>query len=635
MRLIFTITHFFLIMVGIGQENETDSLQDLLNTGLSRTEYALINLRLAKHFENIDLQKGKNYAKAALTVSIDSINAEACNQLGRFFFFTSQLDSARYYFEHAKEYMNTPDNEKKHAIVNISLGAVYLRMGDYNQTIKTLTESLQYFEANGDELNAAKCYSNISAAFAELGNFEKAIEYNEKALEVFTREKLRQFQIITLPNLAAQYLSNGDTIKAIEYNLAAEKLALAINNKRSLSIIYNNLGSAYLDMDEEKARDYLEKTFALKNELNLKSGIEVAQGNLGYLHLKNGQYMAALEQYLQVEKQVNGEQLVFAYEHIQKCYEGLQNYKQALLYSEKARMLTDSLQDTENKKIFSEIQTKYETEKKEREIFELEARNLETDNKRIQNQNLFLTSLGILVLSFISVYFFFKRNRRRQEAEREKLLQQLKDQEIRGVDEILEAQENERQRIANDLHDNLGSRVATIKLLIENLSKGKKKEQEKELKHLQYLAKETYQEVRKIAHNYNTGALITKGLIPSMQEIATQISGKNGIDIKVMNINVEHRIKNNIEIQVFRINQELLTNIIKHAEATEITIQFSEDNNELNAIIEDNGKGFDTKKTSYGFGLSNIERRIEKLNGNLVLDSSPGYGTTVILTIPL
>ncbi len=635
MRTAITIIFILVFLKSFPQSSVIDSLQRLLEQPHSEFELATINLQLAKHYERIDFEQGKKFARAALVNNNDSINAEAYNQLGRFFFFTSELDSARFYFEKAIVHLKKLEDQKSIAIINISLGAVELRIGDYNQTIKTLTESLNYFENKGDELNAAKCYSNISAAFAELQNFEKAIEYNEKALTIFNRENMVQFQLITLPNLAAQHLRNGDTIRAIEYNLQAEELALALNNKRSLSIIYNNLGSAYLDVDETKARNYLEKAIALKNELNLKTGVEVAQGNLGYLHLKNKEYKKAIAYYQLVEKKVNGEQLVYAYEQIRKCYEGLKEYEKALKYSEKARLLNDSLLDAENKKVFSEIQTRYETEKKEKEILELQSQNLEVDNKRIQNQNLFLMALAILIISIILAYYFLKRNENKRKAERQKLLQKLKDQELKGIDDIVEAQEKERQRIANDLHDNLGSRVATIKLLIESVRHKSKKDQEKEFEQLETLAEETYHEVRKIAHNNNTGALITRGLIPSMKMIANQVSGKNGLVVQVININVEKRVKNNIEIQVFRILQELLTNIIKHAAASEVTIQFSEDNNELNVMIEDNGKGFDTKGTSFGYGLSNIEHRIEKLNGNLVVDSSPGYGTTVIITIPL
>ena len=623
--------------------NEIDSLTNLLLSEKNNYEIAKINLHLAKLHERIDLQKGKVYAFKALYEENDSLMAEVTNQLGRFYFFTAQLDSAEYFFEQARQYLIKLDDKNRVAIINIGIGAIQLKQGYYNKTIKTLTESLSYFEKTGDNLNAGKCYSNISAAFAELGNYTKAIEYNEKALVIFETQKLTQFQLITLPNLAAQHLKNGDTLKAINYNIEAEKLALAMGNKRSLSIIYNNFGSAYLDSDEEKAKDYLEKTITLKTELNLKNGIEVAQGNLGYLYLKNNDFSTALDYYKLVEQQVNGKQLIFAYEQIKKCYEGLKQYDKALEYSEQSRHLNDSILSAENQKVFNEIQTKYETEKKENEILELQTRNLEVNNKRILNQVLLYISLGVLFLTFLLIYVLLKNSKRKRivvqqemKIKNQEFIDRLKTQELNGIDAIIDAQEKERTRIANDLHDNLGSRIATLNLYINDLeNKPEKEEQKTVLNKLKLLGTETYSEVRKIAHNQNVGALINKGLIPSMKVIAHQISSAGQLQVEVININVNQHIKNSIEIQVFRIVQELLTNILKHADASEATIQFSEDDNVLNVMVEDNGKGFDFKQTKLGFGLTNIDKRMENINGDLVIDSTENNGTTIILNIPL
>lgn len=622
---------------------EIDSLTNILLFEKNDYKIAKINLHLAKLYERVDVQKGKIYAFKSLYEENDSLMAETSNQLGRFYFFTAQLDSAEYFFKQARQYLMKLDDENRVAIINIGIGAIQLKQGNYNKTIKTLTESLSYFEKTGDKLNAAKCYSNISAAFAELGNYTKAIEYNEKALVIFEAQKLTQFQLITLPNLAAQYLKNGDTLKAINYNIEAEKLALEMDNKRSLSIIYNNLGSAYLDSDEAKAKEYLEKTVALKTELNLKNGIEVAQGNLGYLYLKHNDYNRALYYYKLVEHQVNGKQLVFAYEQIIKCYEGLKHYDKALEYSEKSRQLNDSILSAENQKVFNEIQTKYETKKKENEILELQTTNLEVDNKRILNQILLFISLGVMALTFSLIFVLVKNSQRKRlliqqqlRIRNQELIERLKTQELNGIDAIIDAQEKERTRIANDLHDNLGSRIATLNLYINDFeNKSEKIEREILLKKLQSLGKETYAEVRQIAHNQNFGALINKGLIPSMNVIAHQISSTGKLQVEVININVNRRIKNSIEIQVFRIVQELLTNIIKHANASEATIQFSEDDNVLNVMVEDNGKGFEIKQTKFGFGLTNIEKRMENINGNLVIDSTANNGTTIILNIPL
>lgn len=645
MKKLISILFILNFSIAFSQNAVVDSLKAHLNSITDKFEIAKTNLQLAKLYEQINLGKGKEYAlEAMLYKSSDSLLAETNYQLGRFMFFNAQLDSAEYFFLQSIALFNKVNEKDRAASINIGIGAIQLRQGEYNKTIKTLTETAAYFEETGDKLNAAKCYSNISSALAELENYPTAIEYNEKALQIFNEQKLTQFQLITLPNLAAQHYKNGDTVKAISNNLEAEKLAIKMGNKRSLSIIYNNLGSIYLDSEPEKARDYLEKTLQIKNDLNLKNGIEVTQGNLGYLHLKNKEYQKAANYYNQVAEQVNGKQLVFAYDQLQICYKNLNKPTIALDFSEKARLLNDSILNAENLKVFNEIQTKYETEKKEREISELETKNMEVEYKRKRNQNLFLATFSILLLTVFIVYIMLKSSKRkRQLAEQElkikkqEFIQQLKTQELNGIDAIIDAQEKEQSRIADDLHDNLGSKIATLKLYIQEISTEKNDAIEKEnlLNKLMNLAEDAYKEVRKIAHDKNSGALINKGLIPSIKTIAHEISISEKLQIEVININVNKRIKNNIEIQVFRIVQELLTNIIKHAEASEVTIQFSEDEEILNVMVEDNGLGFNTNEIVYGLGLTNIEKRLEKIDGSIVIDSTVGNGTTIILNIPL
>lgn len=638
-RLLFFI---FIIPIAVCSQNaQVDSLSSLLKVTTNPYEVAKLNLQLAKLHERIDLNKGKVYAyKAFHFKTNDSLLAETNNQLGRFQFFTAQLDSAIYYFENTKKLLQTLGEEKRIAIVNISLGAIQLRQGNYNKTIETLTKSASYFEKTNDSLNAAKCYSNIASAFAELEIFPKAIEYSEKALVVFENQNQTQFRLITLPNLATQCYKNGDTLKAIGYNNKAEQLALKVGDKRSLSIIYNNLGDLYLEKDSDKAKQYLEKTLQLKNELNLKSGIEVTQSNLGYIHLKNKDYKTAIPFFKKAEQVIKGKQRVSVYNNLRDAYKGLGQMNKALEYSEKSSQLNDSILNTESQKSFIEIQTKYETEKKEKEILKLQAKNLTINNTEKQNRNLFIGILSIISISFLLIFMLLKNAKKKRIIIQQKLtiknqevIELLKNKELEGIDAIIDAQEKERSKIAADLHDNLGSKVATLKLYLESYdTKGTFSSFYEKLRGL---TNETYNEIRSISKNKNFGAQISKGLIPSTKLIAQQISDSKKIDIKVINVDISKRIENSLEIQVFRIIQELLTNIIKHANATEAIVQFSEHKNILNIIVEDNGKGFEINKTRSGLGLLNIEKRIDKIYGDIVIDSSKENGTTVIINIPL
>ncbi|NRA91984.1 MAG: tetratricopeptide repeat protein [Psychroserpens sp.] len=637
----FCFLLYFLTICCFSQQSTIDSLLMITDTSSDAYEVAKANLSLAKLHERIDLKQGQDFAlKAYKFKDNDLLLAEVSNQLGRFQFYAAQLDSAEYYFKNTRTLLKKLEEDQRIAIVNISLGAVQLRQGNYNKTIETLTESASFFEQTNDSLNAAKCYSNIASAFAELELFPKAIEYSEKALLIFEQLDQTQFRLITLPNLATQYYKNGDTLKAIDYNAKAESLATSIGDKRSLSIIYNNLGDLYLNKDPERSKNYLEKTIVLKNELNLRSGIEVAQSNLGYIHLKRKEYDRAISYFNQAAQNIKGKQLVFVYNNLSEAHKGKNQMREALNYAEKSSRLNDSILNSESQKNFMEVQTKYETEKKEKEILQLKTENLEVNYKRKQNRNLLIAAVAALILTLVLIYVIQNNAKRKRiimeqslKIQEQDFNQLLKSQELEGIDAIIDAQEQERSKMAADLHDNLGSKVATLKLYLESYDE--KDDFSGFYDKLKTLMSDTYNEIRSISKNKNFGAEINKGLIQSTKAIAKQISDTKRITIHVNNIDVNMRIENTLEIQIFRIIQELLTNIIKHSKASEANIQFSEQDHTLTIMVEDNGKGFDVNKGSNGIGLINIEKRMERINGELVIDSSIGNGTTVILNIPL
>lgn len=638
-RLVFLLCTTLFSVSLCAQNSTLDSLKSHLKTEISAEEKAKTQLNIARQLERIDLKEGKRYALKALEYKQnDSLSAEIHNQLGRFYFFTSKLDSATQQFQKAISILKKTDDEKRVAVINISLGAIQLRQGKFNETVETLTESAKYFEATKDSLNASKCYSNIATAFAELEIFPQAISYSEKALGIFRNLKQTQFELITLPNLATIYYKNGDTLKSINYNAEAESLAKKLNNKRSLSLIYNNLGEIYLDTDLDKAEDYLEQTLALKAELNLQDGVEYAQNNLGVIALKKQDYRKAIPYLETASSKLKGKMLATNYENLKEAYKGLGQTAKALDYAEKTKKLQDSVLNAENQKAFVEIEAKYEAEQKEIEILNLKNTNLETDINRRKNRNFLIGALGLLGATLIIGFLMLKNSRRKQTiAEQQQILESqkveklLKDQELVGLDAMLEGQEKERRKIAQDMHDNLGAKLSTLKLYLEDIEATNPEAFNK----INPILEETYDDVRSIAHEKQSSALIDKGLIPAVQLVANRIKGSKKLDIKVNNIDFNSRIQNFKELQLFRIIQELLTNTIKHAKAKQVNIQFSEDENQLNLIYEDDGKGFNPSTTKRGLGLQNIAHRVEKVGGRFSLDTSKGNGTTVIVNVPL
>ncbi|WP_420602855.1 tetratricopeptide repeat-containing sensor histidine kinase [Flagellimonas sp.] len=634
----FCLTGLLGTQVTFGQIQQADSLLVLLENTKETVEKAKLNVQLSKIYERIDISKSKQFAKHALAYNNDSIKSEATNQLGRAYFYSNQLDSAAHYFQKSIDFLKSMDLPDKAAAVGISLGAVQLRNGDYKAAVNTLIEGAAFFEGINDSINMAKCYSNVSSAFGELNDSKKAIEYGEKALHIFNVKNMVPYQAVTLPNLAGEFLKLGDTLKAKTYFLEAENLAKKRNDQFSLARIYNNLGNMYLETDHEQSEKYLSQALSIRKKTKNNDGIGTLYNNLGYLYLQQGSPKKAIPYLNNALTFGQGTNESITFNNLSNAHKALGDYKSALEYANKKTFLNDSILKIENQKAIAEITTKYETEKKEKEILNLKNVNLETDIKRKQNRNLLYAALGLLLIGLILAYLWLKNSKRKriiaeqqQELESQKVEKLLKEQELIGLDAMIEGQEKERQRIAEDLHDSLGGKLSALKLLVEDVKKADKSLYGK----IKTVLDESYDDVRNISHQKNATAMIDKGLIPAVNIIANRLKSSEKLNVEVTNIDLKQKIKNFIELQLFRIIQELLTNTLKHAKASNVNIQFSEENDTLNVVYEDDGIGYDTMATKEGVGLKNINSRIQKIAGSLTVDSNPGNGTTVILNVPI
>jgi signal transduction histidine kinase len=277
---------------------------------------------------------------------------------------------------------------------------------------------------------------------------------------------------------------------------------------------------------------------------------------------------------------------------------------------------------------------------------ELETQEKENANLKLKQEKNWLvfgiSGVGLLAVVGYLVY----RNQlaksnieiQKKEVHSMKLEKQLKEQEITGIDQMIEAQEKERQRIANELHDNLGSHLASIKLYFQNLQQKSNDPAQSELfQKTDQLLEETYQQVRTLAHARNVGVNSKDGLMPAVRSFASKISGANKLAVEIEEHGMDTRLENSMEIMLFRIVQELTTNVIKHAKATELTISLTRHDDSINLMVEDNGAGFDISqvKPRDTMGLHSIQKRVENLGGRVAIDSIINSGTTVIIDLPI
>lgn len=397
--------------------------------------------------------------------------------------------------------------------------------------------------------------------------------------------------------------------------------------------------------DIEKALFYYNKSLNIYQRSDyylFKTHINDLVFNIGTLEQERGNLEEAMKFYRLIDK--NGissfdtKDLITINDYIYRNFKLQNKLDSAIVYLERKYSINDSLDLSGKAKAIAELETKYQTAEKEKQILK-EQQRAET------NRNwLIVAVLALFLGSGIAILIQKNTIKKQLLAEQEVLLKQqrvenlLKEQELVGIDAMISGQEKERQRLANDLHDNLGSVLTSLKMHFLSLRQGLSHQEELEItRKTEALMEEAYQKVRNIAHLRNAGLKASKGLLPAVHSFAKKVSILDKLVVNVEEHGMTERLENSLEITIFRIIQELVTNVAKHAEATECTVHITNHNHALNIMVEDNGKGFDGKEITKkeGIGLYSIQKRVENLDGQVTIDSIPNKGTSIIIDIPL
>ncbi|MDN3596151.1 tetratricopeptide repeat-containing sensor histidine kinase [Zunongwangia endophytica] len=503
----------------------------------------------------------------------------------------------------AKKLYTTIDSLERVATINLELFEIVKNIGSDQLHYKEyINEYLDYHLSQNNSKNLRKAYYRIGANFAKKSTVDSSFKYFRKGLKLIKIDK--------------------DTLAEADM----------LNN---FGVLYNEFTS-----QKDSALYYFSKALKLYKKQGHSSGIQSSYQNTASAYKKLGEYDKAIASYQKADsilgKRYRKSNKRFLYDLMAKTYELANKPNKALEYYKLTQAYQDSLNLEDQEKAIYDIQTKYEVQKKENE------------NLRLKQYRTWLFSGIILLVLLLVASYLVYRNRiakkqlqiKQSALEKNQLEKQLKDQELAGLDAMLEGQEKERQQIANDLHDNLGGLLATLKLHFQNLKikTGRLRDEQDELfKTTDSLLDETYQQVRNYAHQRNAGLKTSEGLVPSIKNYAAKVATGSSLVIHIEDHDMERRLETSQEITLFRIIQELITNVIKHAAASEIIVHITAFDDHINIMVEDDGKGFDptTIKENNGMGLASIIKRIEHIGGNVDVDSQLGSGTTVILNIPI
>jgi len=326
--------------------------------------------------------------------------------------------------------------------------------------------------------------------------------------------------------------------------------------------------------------------------------------------------------------------------NLSEYYHRTGNNSKAYELLEKATDIKDSVLSETNIKQANTLAAIYETGKKQKEILRLK------DEKEIQavsiaknstlNKVFISTIIGLLIFVYLA-YRTVKNEQKitlqKQEIQKQKISELEKDKKLLTAEAMLKGQEEERSRIAKDLHDGLGGMLSGVKLSFNNMKENivLSPENQHSFERSIAMLDKTISELRKVAHNLMPEVLVKFGLDEALKEFCCYIETSTGIDVIYQQLGEDRQLSSQADITIYRIVQELVNNALKHAEAKQIIVQFTKNHVKAGITVEDDGKGFDINDPALkkGAGLSNIMYRVNYFKGTLDINSQPGKGTSV------
>lgn len=568
---------------------------------------------------------------------------ELTNTHGIYMDITGKADSARYYFE--KSLKLSRDHQFKNIEVMClnNLGMFHWNQSHYKQALNYFFQALKMYENQGSERGTAAPLNNIGLIYQDMNLPEKSLEYHQKALEIREKYNLEKDQVASLNNIGINLKTLGRFHEAVMVLEKGLKLADKSNNKIGFYQILDNLANTYQELgDYSKAIDlYFKALNKPENyEFDERENISILVNLVSLFNYKN-QPKEALKYSKQAfdlidkypaESIANGE----LYLNTAESYFMLQDLDQARQLTKEYVVLKDSLFSKENAKEFANLEVKYDTEKKEKQILVHRA-ELAEQKLTIQNKNYQIYG-AIAAAILLGVIGFFMYNQQKL-----KNIQLAKESELKSALLKIETQnklQEQRLRISRDLHDNIGAQLTFIISSLDNLKyayniqDGRLKDKLDEIGHF---ASDTIFELRDtiwaMNKEYITIEDLQSRIINYLEKAKKATQGVQfhlGLAPTVDKTDVFDSIKG---IAVYRMVQESIHNALKHANASEIVIEIDKPKNYL-VTIKDNGQGFSIDDVNMGNGLHNLEKRSGDIGAYCQIDSKPGVGTQITLSLP-
>ena len=529
------------------------------------------------------------------------------------------------------------------------LGEFYMTKENFPEAIKSYILALKLEEKLGNQIRVADLYDLLGAVYFYQEIFPKALDYNQKALSIYLNLKDTLNMAKVFSHLGSLYTSHEycekrtadqikeDYQKALNYYQQTLKLLEKQNFQEGTVNAWSNIGNLYRRMGElGKALEYVQKALVYYRETKNTDQLPGTLRMLGLVYNRQQKYDMALACLLESkeigERKKLTDGIQFLYEDIAQTYENLKDYKNARDYYVKYMTLRDSIYNNEKSKQIFELETKYQAEKKQSEIVKL------TLIKRQRTLVIYIL-IGSLMLILLFCYTFLRNIHSQKviadqklEIKEKQLLELEKERQLTAAKSVLQGEEAERSRLAGDLHDGLGGLLTGVKLKLSSMKENSiiTSENLAHFNHALDLLDTSISEMRRVAHNLMPETLMHYGLRTALSDFIKQVEPEGFPIIQYNVFGTDLRYEKEIEITLYRITQELVTNAIKHAHARQIDIQLFTEMDRICVQIIDNGIGFDPEQlepSKTGKGLQNIRDRVTAFDGRFEILSQQGKGT--------
>ncbi len=588
-----------------------------------------------------------------------------------------QPDSAVYYYKKAKQLSEELGYKEGIAAFAGNYIVVLNRRAQFREALSVAEDALELYKEIGDDYNLSTAYmnvghewhylsdhaqaaeyyllskehaekinhrstlrrinNNLASVFLDLKDYEKGRQYAEEALGI-AKELKNDFAVASSEfNLASAYMQLKQPRRAFELYEDIERIGRKIDDYTFLLDAMLGKGDAYAAMDNvPQAKLHFEKTIAFSKEKEAPEYEMYAHMGMADLLIKAKDPAAG--NYIQrgialAQKQGSRLELKDLYLKASLFNESSGNLQRALDYRKDFEALNDSISGEKSKTAIANLEAKYKFEKKEAQI---QLQQAQLQQKNILNYILIGGATALAIILLLS-YRNYKHRQRLQEARIDEL---EAEKQLAATEAILKGEEQERTRLAKDLHDGLGGMLSGIKYSFQNMKENLilTPENAQAFERSLDMLDSSIREMRRVAHNMMPEILVRYGLDAALKEFCSEVTGSGAIRTSYQSIGMEHTtVEQTTAVTVYRIIQELVNNAIKHAEATHVLVQVhsAQPENLLVVTVEDDGKGFDTAllQQSRGIGWSNIKNRVDFLKGKLDVQSEPGKGTSVLIEI--